>query len=227
MTPAMIAALTARRKSVTGFFEIDLPSGTRRLLLGSGEAAYGGNTFKGYDSTIGSISSGDELKEDSSGVAPNTSITIQVASSATKADIAGEDVQLAPVRISLAALGLDTGKHVIAIPDPELMFDGFIDQAVSDLDKQKDEITYTVLSAFDYFFEDSEGQRLNDQFHESMWAGELGLSNVTGVARKIYWGALGPNSASGVASVGVGSGGGLSSGGISPRLVGGGAVNFQ
>lgn len=215
MTPGMIAALTAKRKTVTAFFEIDLPSGTRRLLIGSGEAMYGGNTFRGYDSSIGSITSGDELKEDVSGVAPNTNVSIAVAGTATKSDIAGSAVQLSPLKISLAALGLDGSSHVIAIPDPELLFDGFIDQAVSNVDKQKDQLTYTVISAFDYFFEDSEGQRLNDTFHESVWSGETGLSNVTGVTRKIYWGTLGPGSASGITSYGGGGGygGGSSYGG--------------
>lgn len=222
MTPGMIAALTAKRKSVTAFFEIDLPSGTRRLLIGSGEAMYGGNTFKGYDSTIGAITSGDELKEDVSGVAPNTNVSIAVASTATKSDIAGAAVQLAPLKISLAALGLDGNSHVIAIPDPELLFDGFIDQAVSNIDKQKDQVTYTVISAFDYFFEDSEGQRLNSAFHHSVWpsaTGENGLDNITGVTRKIYWGTLGPNSAGGIVSGGS-SGGGYAGGGYGGGLSG-------
>jgi hypothetical protein len=212
MTPGMIAALAQQRASATGFFEIDLPSGTRRLLLGSGEVAYGGNTFKGYDSTIGSIGSGDPLREDASGQAPNTTLTITVAGTADKSEIAGAAIQLSPIKISLAALALDGSSHLIAIPDPELLFNGFIDQAVSDIDKQKDDVTYTIISAFDYFFEDSEGQRLSDAFHESVWSGEKGLANVTGVTKKVYWGTLGPNSASGIGSVGVGTGGGLSGG---------------
>lgn len=218
MTPGMIAALMKSRASATGFFEISLPSGTRRLMLGSGEVAYGGTTYRGYDATIGSIESGDPVREDVSGEAPNTSITIRVAKTANKAQIAGEAVQLSPVKISLAALGLDASNHLIAIPDPELLFDGFIDQAVTNLDKQTDEVTYTIVSGFDYFLEDSEGQRLNDAFHESVWAGEKGLTNVTGVAKKVYWGTYGPAGAnSAIGSSGVGSGGGYGGG----RTIGG------
>lgn len=213
MTPAMIAALAQKRATATGFFEIDLPSGTRRLLIGSGEASYGGNTFKGYDSTIGSISSGEAVREDASGEAPNTSLTIAVASSATKSDIAGSAIQLSPVRIYLAALALDANQHVVAIADPELLFDGFIDQATSGLDRQKDEIEYTLISGFDYFFEDTEGQRLNGQFHQSIWSGEHGLDNVTGVSRKIYWGAYGPAGAASAVSSGTAFGSGIGSGG--------------
>lgn len=208
MTPAMIAALSQQRASATGFFEMDFPSGTRRLLIGSGEVSYGGQTFKGFDGTIGSISGGDTVREDASGEAPNTTLTVEVASTADKSDIASEEVQLTRVRISLAALALDGSNHLIAIPDPELLFDGFIDQATSGLDQKKDEVTYTIISAFDYFFEDSEGQRLNGVFHKTVWPGETGLDNVTGVTRKVYWGSLGPAATSGVTTGGGAGGGG-------------------
>lgn len=223
MTPDMISALAANRKSVTGFFEIDLPSGTRRILLGSGEAAWGGNTFKGYDPTFGSIAGGDTVSEEASGQAPNLSITVQTASTATKSDIAGEAVQLAPWRIWLAALTLDGSSHLVAVADPELLFDGFIDQVTSELDKSKDQLTYALISGFDYFFEDSEGQRLSDSFHESVWSGEKGLANVTGVTKKVYWGTLGPNSASGVGG-GAGVGGGNGGLGGSGMYAGGGRL---
>lgn len=209
MTPGMIAALAANRKSVTGFFEIDFPSGTRRMLIGSGEVAWGANTFKGYDSTFGSIIGGEAVGEDSSGQAPNTSITVQVASTATKSDIAGVAVQLAPVSIWLAAIQLDGSNHFQAVADPELIFTGFIDQATTTVDKKKDEIDYTILSAFDYLFEDSEGQRLSSTFHHTVWplaTDEKGLDNVTGVTKKVYWGTLGPNAAGGTTYVG-GTGG--------------------
>jgi hypothetical protein len=223
MTPAMIAALQASRKSVTGFFEIDFPSGTRRMLLGSGEVAWGGNTFKGYDSTFGSITSGESVAEDASGQAPNTAITIQVASSATKSAIASDAVQLSPVKIWLAAIQTDVNHHFQAVADPELIFDGFIDQAVSNLDRKKDEIDYSIISAFDYFFEDSEGQRLSDAFHESVWSGEKGLSNVSGVTKKIYWGTYGPGGAGSAIS---GGGLGLGSGGSPSGSLGGSVHSY-
>jgi hypothetical protein len=214
MTPAMIAALATNRKSVTGFFEIDFPSGTRRILIGSGEVIWGANTFKGYDPSFGSIVSGDGIAEETTGQAPNTSITVQVAAAATKSAIASDAAQLAPVKIWLAAIHFNASNHFEAVADPELLFDGFLDQATIYLDRKKDEVDYTIISAFDYFFEDSEGQRLSSAFQRALWpsdARENGLVNVTGVTRKIYWGTLGPNAASGATgsygSAGIGSGG--------------------
>ena len=221
MTPDMIAALTANRKSVTGFMEIDFPSGTRRILIGSGAAAWGANTFKGYDPSFGSIVAGGAISEDTSGQAPNLSVTVQVAQGATKSDLAGDAVQLAPWKIWLAALTLDASDHVAAVADPELLFDGFVDLATSEIDKSKDHITYSLISGFDYFFEDSEGQRLSDAFHESVWPGEKGLANVTGVTKKVYWGTLGPNASGGVG----GAGGGAGSSSNLSRFAGGRIVN--
>lgn len=198
MTPLMIAALAQNRAQATGFFEITLPSGTKRLMIGSGEVSYGGNIFKGHDNSIGHVASGEGVREDTSGEAPNTSLTIAVSPTADKSEIASEDVQLSSVKIYLAALGLDGSDKLIAIPDPELLFDGFIDQAVISIDKGRDEVDYSIISAFDHFFEDSEGQRLNGQFHKTVWAGEKGLDNVSGVTRKIYWGTYGPGGAGGV-----------------------------
>jgi hypothetical protein len=193
MTPQMIAALSSGRATLTAFFEIGLPSGTRRLLLGQTEVSWNSHTWVGYDATIGSIIAPDDINEDMTGEAPNTQLAIQIAPTADRAAIAGQQVQLSTFKCWLAALQLDVSNHLVVVPDPELLFDGFIDQATIDLDKNRDSLEYTVISAFDYFFEDSEGQRLNGQFHRQIWPGEFGLDNVTGVTKKIYWGAYGPN----------------------------------
>jgi hypothetical protein len=211
MTPAMVAALSSGRAMITGLFQIDLPSGTRRLLIGSTEVSWGGFTWVGYDPSLGSIDAPDDVREDMTGEAPNTSISINISPTAVRANIAGQQVQLSPVKIWLAALYLDGSNHVQVVDAPELLFDGFVDQATIDLDKGRDDLEYTIISAFDYFFEDSEGQRLNGQFHQAIWPGEKGLDNVTGVTKKIYWGTLGPNSGpstlSGSSSIGSGPGG--------------------
>lgn len=210
MTPQMIAALSTGRAMLTALFQFDLPSGTRRLLLGGTEVSWDGHTWVGDDPTIGAIDAPDDVREDMSGEAPNTSISIRISPTADRNDIAGPQVQLSPFKMWLAALELDVNKHLQVVPDPELLFDGFLDQATINLDKGRDDVDYTIISAFDYFFEDSEGQRLNGQFHQSIWPGELGLDNVTGVTKKIYWGAYGPTGtgSGGSSSIYAGAGGG-------------------
>lgn len=220
MTPAMVAALSAGRATLTGFFELSLPSGTRRMLLGSTEVTWAGQTWKGYDPTIGSIDAPDDVREDMTGQAPNGSLSINISPDANRDDIAGQTVQLAPFKCWLAALQLDGSNHVSVVADPELLSDGFIDQATINLDKGRDDLDYTIISAFDYFFEDGEGQRLNGQFHRSLWSGEQGLDNVTGVTKKIYWGAYGQNgSGGGSSSIYGGGGGGSRGGGANMRIL--------
>lgn len=214
MTPQMVAALSSGRAMITALFQLDLPSGTRRIMAGGGQVDWAGDTFVSRDPTLGSFDSADEIREDVSGVAPNTSVTIIPASTADRLEIAGASVQLSPAKAWLAALALDVDQHLVVVPDPELVFEGFIDQATINLAAKQDELEYTLLSAFDYFFEDSEGQRLNGQFHRSIWPTEAGLDNVTGITKKIYWGSNPPPGTSGGGSSifggGGGGGGGLS-----------------
>lgn len=208
MTPQMIAALSAGRAMLTAFFEIGLPSGTRRLLLGGTEVDWDGHTWLGDDPTIGAIDAPDDVREDMSGEAPNTTLSIRISPTADRDHIAGPGVQLSPFKCWLAALELDVSKRLQVVPDPELLFDGFLDQATINLDKGRDDLDYAIISAFDYFFEDGEGQRLNGQFHRSIWTGEKGLDNVTGITSKVYWGAYGPTGAGGGSSSIYGVGGG-------------------
>lgn len=188
MTPSMIAALTSGRFIATALFEFDLPSGTRRLMLGSGECMWGGDTFVGHDDNFGFVDSGEDVRESADGIAPNSSITIIPAAAANRSLIAAPGVQLSPIKTWLACLQLDASDNIIVVPDPELLFEGFIDQATVTMDEGRDEIDYSIISAFDYFFEDTEGQRLNGAYHQYIWPGEKGLDNVTGVTRKVYWG---------------------------------------
>lgn len=213
MTPAMIAALSSGRAMITGLFEIGLPSGTRRLLLGSTEVSWAGHTWVGHDPTIGAIDAPDDVREEAEGQAPNGSLSLNIASAADRDDIAGQDAQLAPVKSWLAVLELDGSDVLQVVADPEQLDDMFIDQATIDLDKGRDDLEYTLISAFDYFFEASEGQRLNGQFHQSIWTGEKGLDNVTALTKKIYWGAYGPNGSGGGSSSISSGGSGRGSGG--------------
>jgi hypothetical protein len=212
----MIAALSQSRAMATGFFEFDFPSGTRRLMIGSGEVSYGGNTFMGTDPTFGTIAGGESSREDTSGEAPNTSLAIAIHPDANRADIASDAVQLTPVRLYLAALTLDASKHLVAIPDPELLAEGFIDQPIISMDAKKDEVEYQITSGFDYFFEDSEGQRLSPAFYKTIYPSEDGLDNVTGVTRKIYWGQYGPGQTGGIGAAIGGPTGGFIMSGVRP-----------
>jgi hypothetical protein len=213
MTPAMIAAMKDGRIPKTAFYEIGLPDATRYMLLGSGEVQWGGHTYKGRDPTFGVIDAMEDLSESTEGVAPNSSFTIRPDASANRAVIAAPNVQLSPVKISLAAVTLDGSNHVVAVADPEELFNGFIDQATTNESKDQDEIDYTTISAFDFVFEASEGQRLNGAFHQMVWTGEKGLDNVTGVTKHIYWGALAPTGVAGSGGSSIYGGGASNSGG--------------
>jgi hypothetical protein len=89
------------------------------------------------------------------------------------------------------------------------------------MDAKKDEVEYQITSGFDYFFEDSEGQRLSPAFYKTIYPSEDGLDNVTGVTRKIYWGQYGPGQTGGTGGLAGGPSGGTNAGGF----IGGGPIS--
>jgi hypothetical protein len=224
MTPEMIAALSSGRATATVFFRFDLPDASRFMMFGSGEIEWDAHLYVGHDDTFGRLDSTEDVTENADGSAPNTSVTIIPAALADKSVIANPNIQLSPTKMWLAAIELDINRHASVVPSPYLLFDGFIDQATINLDRNRDDIDYSLISAFDYFFEDSEGQRLNGAFHTMVWSGELGLNNVTGIRQKIYWGANAPPGANRGSGSIVGRGQGAVIGGVLHRVFGGGAA---
>ena len=90
------------------------------------------------------------------------------------------------------------------VPDPYLLFLGAFDQPELRVDRGVLEIDIECSSAFDLLLEDDEGARLSDAFHQSIWPGELGMLNMTGIENDIYWGMATPGGSAGIQVGGVG-----------------------
>jgi hypothetical protein len=201
-TPAMKAALAAERALLFGALKIQLPNHTVRLLDGSGEVPFGGDTYTGRDPIFGVLAAIDTLTDGVGDEAPALSITLLPASDAAAATLASASMQGSPVTLSLGALDPMTGA---VIPDPMLLFLGELDQPRLSKDGGKRELEYECVSSFERLFDNDEGARLSDSYHQSIWPGEKGMSNVTGIIKTIYWGVESPR---GSISYGGGGGGG-------------------
>ena len=88
-------------------------------------------------------------------------------------------------RVWFGAINRVTGSP---IPDPYLLYDGELDQPTLTTGLAKRTVDYDVVSMFDILFDNDEGARLADSFHQSIWPGERGLEFVTGIIRQIIWG---------------------------------------
>jgi hypothetical protein len=69
-----------------------------------------------------------------------------------------------------------------------VLFMGEVDVPVLDVDKGIRTVTLECVSAWERFFEDDEGVRLTDNWHQSIWPGETGLAYVIEVTRQLPWG---------------------------------------
>jgi hypothetical protein len=92
------------------------------------------------------------------------------------------------------------------VPDPYLLFDGVIDVPVLSFSEGSRQVAFDVVSNFERLFLDDEGSRLSPAAHKSIWPGETGLDDVTGIVRQVLWGPGDPITGSAPGSVGVGSG---------------------
>jgi hypothetical protein len=163
LTTALDTALSADRVPIFGAVSIALPGYTLRLLDGSGAITFAGGTFVGDDPTYGVLAAVSEITDGASDEAPAVSITI-----------------LPPN---------DTGA---VVADPVLLFIGEVDVPTLSSGADGRTLEYEVTSISERLFAGDEGLRLSDGFHRSVWSGEVGLANVSGVEQTIYWGTQPP-----------------------------------
>ena len=84
------------------------------------------------------------------------------------------------------------------------MFDGQVDQTVLTVGKGTKELAVSVVSLAERLFEGNIGNTLNPTWHKSIWPGETGHDNATGLSVSVAWGTESPTrySTGGAGSVG-------------------------
>jgi hypothetical protein len=190
-TPAMEAALQQTFANLFGALEINLPGKDIRLLDGSAAITIDGNLFTGDDEEYGTLHEVEAFDDGMGDQAPRLSLTLLPASILAAETMLDPSAQGARVRVLLGAFIRETG---IAVEDPILLFEGEVDQGSLRIGKSSRMLDYECAGGFERFFENQEGNRLAPGFHKSVWPGETGLDNVTGVAETIYWGSQPPKS---------------------------------
>jgi hypothetical protein len=189
LTTALDTALSADRVPIFGAVSIALPGYTLRLLDGSGAITFAGGTFVGDDPTYGVLAAVSEITDGASDEAPAVSITILPPNDTAAATLAAPAMQGALVQIYAGSWNIDTGA---VVADPVLLFIGEVDVPTLSSGADGRTLEYEVTSISERLFAGDEGLRLSDGFHRSVWSGEVGLANVSGVEQTIYWGTQPP-----------------------------------
>lgn len=185
------AALAAPVVTVAGMIRMDVPGHTVRLCDGSAVINVGGDPYTGEDSVFGVIGGISQVDSGVGDSAPALDVSFLPPSTSALAEISSPAFQGSRVRMSVAVVDPDAGT---VVGSPQQVFFGLIDTCAAELARGVRSATQQWVSGFDRLFANQEGQRLADTFHQNIWPGELGLSNVTGITVKDAWGTAGPNS---------------------------------
>jgi hypothetical protein len=173
--------------------EIGLATGGQlRLLDGSGSVSFGGRTFVGLDPDYGVLANLEAITDGMGDEAPALRIGLNPPTADAAATLAGQQMQGQGVLVWIGVLDPVLGA---VVDTPALVFAGEVDQGILAVGMGSRSITLECVSVWERLFEDLEGVRLTNAFHQNAWPGELGLEFVTDVKRQLPWGSDNPRPA--------------------------------
>lgn len=204
MDAAAIAGRSGKAVWLVQLFRLTTDDFTLRLTTG-GFLVWGAELFVQRDPTYGTLGDLPLFEDGIDSQTTRADITLYPADHVALAALADRKHQTALVEVWDACVDPDTG---LMVGEPDPLFRGEYDFA-----------RYTIGSSEELIIEcgteearlnePNEDRRLSDSHHRDIWPGEMGLSYVTGVGRKIYWRVDQPGGSGGAIS----SGGGYVSGG--------------
>jgi hypothetical protein len=171
--------------ALAGLVKIELPSATIRLCDG-GRIVWGAEVYRARDADFGMIAGVQSLSEGGGDELAPLQMTLATPSGAAAADLVVPAFQGSRVRFWQAVFDVATGE---VTGDPVLKFDGLLDQARLSFDGS---LTTTVIAQAARLFEMNTGNSLSPGFHKSVWSGETGHDNATGIGRAVAWGVTAP-----------------------------------
>lgn len=176
--------------ALVGLLKMELPTGTVRLCDG-GFIVWGGETYRAKDATFGALAGIDPLAEGAGQAVPLLDLKFIPPGDVDADDLSQPGFQQSRVRLWLAEFDAAAGT---VSGTPDLLFDGQVDQTVLGLEAAGDGgaqrvLAMSVVASAERFFEGNLGNSLNGTWHKSVWSGELGHDNATGLSLPVAWGA--------------------------------------
>ena len=170
-------------------------------LTTSGFIVWGTETFLARDPVLGVLGELPTFEDGVDSQTTRSTLTIIPPDQAGLAKVADRKYQRSLVQVWDATVDASTGQ---LIGEPDLLFRGLVDFPRMVIGESWP-VVLECGTEEALLNEPNEDRRLSNPFHQSVWPGELGLSYVTGLGRKIYWRA---NTPAGVSGGGYRSGGG-------------------
>lgn len=189
---------------LAGLVEMQLPTGTVRIS-DCAAVMWGSTLYDAEHASFGTIASMDEIEEGIADELPAWSLTFHPSDDADAVTIANPAFQGARILCHLAEINPVTGS---VIGTPDLVFDGIIDVPTLRIGKSARAVDFSVVGRTDKLFLLREGNTLSSAFHNSVWPGESGFDNATGIELSVAWGTKSPPRGAGASTPWDGFGGG-------------------
>jgi hypothetical protein len=195
---------------LAGLMKMELPDPRDVLLCDGGFIQWGSETFRNADSVFGTLGSMEGLSEGIGDEVPALQISFLPPQSSAPGDLIQPGYQTARVRFWIAEYDVDAGT---LDGTPTMVFDGQLDQMALEVDAAERRVPVSVVSTAERLFERNSGNSLNPTWHKSIWPGELGHDNATGLSIGVAWGTEKPlNTGTAYVTGSPGGGGGLGGG---------------
>jgi hypothetical protein len=173
--------------ALIGLCKIELPTGDVRLCDG-GFIEFDSEVYRSSDALLGTIASIQAMGEGTGPEVPAMEMTLMPPEDTSPSELAQPGWQTSRARFWVGEYDPEAGT---LIGDPDLVFDGQLDQASLSVGMVR-ELALTVVSLAERLFERNAGNALTSAWQKSIWPGELGHDNATGLAVQVAWGAASP-----------------------------------
>lgn len=171
------------RIALTGLVKIKLPNRTLRFCDG-GFFVYEGETYRSDDAVFGTIGALQTMAESVGDIVPAVVLNLLPPNSSAPAELSQPGNQKSPVQFIIAEYDADSGK----ITTGAVEFYGQLDQTILKRSAGEYVLSVSVVSLAEKLFERNIGNTMNSSWHKSVWPGELGQDNATGLIGSVAWG---------------------------------------
>lgn len=172
------------RIGLIGLCKLELPDGDA-LLCDGGFIKWSADTYRSKHPVWGTISSIQALSEGIGNQVPALEL-VMIPASTDVTDFSAPGLQTSRVRFWIGEFNVESPGSLVGSPTP--VFDGQIDQCNFTVGRETREVALSIVSNAERLFERNIGNSLNGVFHKSVWAGETGHDNATGLSVPVAWG---------------------------------------
>ena len=176
-----------RRVGLAVLMSVAFPTGTARWSDG-GYFVFEGQTYRSSDPVWGSIASVDAIAEGLGDELPSTGFSVFPANDTPVATLDSDALQGSRVKVYIAEFDAPSGQ----ITEAELYYDGRIDRSVLEIGKGLRSVHFEVGTMIERLLLRNSGNSISAAWHKTLWPGEPGHDQATGLKTPVAWGVAAP-----------------------------------